>query len=133
MGGIDRVTGRPLDGWPHVVQSLQVIFTTSFGSRIMRRHFGSQVPSLLGENIGVPTVMRFVSALVVATELWEPRFKVAKVDFGRNSPEDLRSGKLALTIRGQYRPRGHLGDFTPEPGERTLTVGLGSSSSIEVR
>jgi phage baseplate assembly protein W len=34
MAGIDRATGRLLDGWPHVVQSIVVIITTTYGERM---------------------------------------------------------------------------------------------------
>ena len=49
--GLDRNTGGMITGWEHVVQSLQDIFTTSFGERIMREWYGSQVPYLLGRLI----------------------------------------------------------------------------------
>ncbi|MCW2319185.1 phage baseplate assembly protein W, partial [Rhodoblastus acidophilus] len=49
--GIDKRTGRPLEGWPHVVQSLGTIFTTGFGARVMRRVFGSAVAGILGQNL----------------------------------------------------------------------------------
>lgn len=133
MAGINRATGKLLDGWPHVVQSLQVLFTTSYGQRVMRRYFGSDVPRLLGENITRATVLRFCSAVVVAIDLWEPRFRVTKIDFDRalDTPETLRAGRLAMTLRGVYRPRGHLGDVTPDRGTHALIVGLGSEG-IEV-
>ena len=47
--GIDRHTGHPLAGFAHVQQSLEVIFTTHFGERVLRRWFGSFVPKLFGE------------------------------------------------------------------------------------
>lgn len=134
MAGIDRNTGKLLAGWPHVVQSLHVLFTTSFGSRVMRRYFGSQVPQLLGNNLVPSTITRFLAAVITAIELWEPRFRVVKVDIDatRNTPESLRLGRLAMTVRGEYRPRALEGDFTPARGEYFLTVGL-SGGSIEVQ
>ena len=49
--GLNAATGCVLLGWPHVVQSLQDIFTTRFGARIMREWYGSFVPNLLGRTI----------------------------------------------------------------------------------
>ena len=46
--GVDRWTGRPVSGWAHVVLCLEAIFTTPFGSRVMRRWVGSLIPHLLG-------------------------------------------------------------------------------------
>lgn len=125
MAGVDCTTGRLLDGWPHVVQSIIVIITTGYGERMLRRWFGSSVPQLLGENLTTPTVVRFFAALIAALEVREvdtglprePRFKIVKI-----TPKRVdRSGELRLEILGVYMPRGHLGDFTPED-TRTITL-----------
>lgn len=123
MAGMNRRTGRWLVGWEHVQQSLEVIFSTMIGSRIMRRSFGSAVPALLGRPINRATVLRFATAIILAVELWEPRFRIKRITFKRpqNNPENLRLGRLSMTITGEYRPRGHLGDPTPDDGERTIT------------
>lgn len=124
--GIDWRTGAALSGWPHVVQSIEIILTTRIGERVMRRTFGSQVPGLLGEPLTSPTIVRFFAAIVAAIELWEPRFRVRAIDVvDGNSAERLRGGRLGLKIRGEYRPRGHLGDPTPDWQERSLTIGGG--------
>jgi len=122
--GMDRRTGAVLSDWPHVAQSIEVILTTRIGERMFRRVFGSQVPKLLGEPLTSPTIVRFFAAVIAAIELWEPRFRVRSIDvIDGNSAERLRSGRLALKIRGEYRPRGHLGDPTPDWQERSLTIG----------
>ena len=129
--GIDRETGALLRGWPHVVQSLGVLFTTRFGQRVMRRHFGSEVPSLLGENLTPATILRFMTAIVATIDLWEPRFRIVKIDIApANTPERLRTGRLSLAVRGEYRPRAHLGDLTPERGEHVLWVGAGADGVL---
>jgi phage baseplate assembly protein W len=118
--GIDRETGRVLSGWPHVVQSLVVIFTTSFGERVLIRWFGSFVPKILGQRMTPPVILKFWTAVCVAIDLWEPRFKVTKIrPFG--TPEQMRAGEIGFTIEGVYYPRGHLGDFTPE-GPRQINM-----------
>ena len=38
--GLNAATGSVIEGWPHVAQSLQDIFTTRFGTRIMREWYG---------------------------------------------------------------------------------------------
>jgi len=121
---MDRRTGAMLAGWPHVVQSIEVILTTRIGERMFRRVFGSQVPALLGEPLTSPTIVRFFAAVIAAVDLWEPRYRVRSIDVvDGNSPETLRSGRIVLRIRGEYRPRGHLGDPTPDWQERSLTIG----------
>lgn len=118
--GVDRATGRALSGWPHVAQSLGVIFTTSFGTRVMRRWFGSLIPNMLGENLTPPTLLRFFTALYAALE-FEPRFALTRIRI-LSAADELRTGRLRLELEGQYRPRGHLGDFTVE-GYRRIIIG----------
>ena len=84
--GNDRHTGHPLAGFAHVQQSLEVIFTTHFGERVLRRWFGSFVPKLLGEPMVPSTVLRFFTAVCTAIDLWEPRYKVQKI-VPQGSPE----------------------------------------------
>jgi Bacteriophage baseplate protein W len=134
MAGIDRATGRLLEGWPHVVQSILVIITTGYGERMLRRWFGSAVPQLLGENLTTPTVVRFFAALIAALEVREvdtglarePRFKIIKITPLRVD----RSGELRLEIHGVYLPHGHLGDFTPED-MRTIVLAPSAAGSLQ--
>ena len=119
--GIDRTTGKLLSGWPHVLQSIQIIFTTRFGQRVMRRWFGSFVPQLLGEPLVPSTVLRFWTAICVAIDLWEPRFRVTLI-VPTGEPETMRRGALGFDIRGVYMPRGHLGDKTAAPGDYSLKL-----------
>ncbi|MGV1352836.1 GPW/gp25 family protein [Klebsiella pneumoniae] len=124
--GIDRKTGRLLTGWAHVMQSLEVIFTTRFGERVMRRWFGSFIPKILGENMTPSTILKFWTAICVAIDLWEPRYKVTRITpFG--NPEGMRQGALGFQIDGVYMPRGHLGDKTPERDIRSLRLGASSN------
>ena len=106
--GIDRRTGKMLTGWDHVKQSLDVIFTTSFGERVMREYFGSLVPNLLGRNITPEEIVPYFSAVVSAIEQWEPRFRVTKIV----PLEVTRGGLFKFAIDGVYRPRALQGDFT---------------------
>ncbi|ACI92716.1 GPW/gp25 [Afipia carboxidovorans OM5] len=117
--GVDRTTGKVISGWAHVVQSICVIFTTCFGERVMRRWFGSFVPNVLGRKMVPSTVLKFWTAVCVAIDLWEPRYRVTQITpFG--DPDAMRLGSLGWQIDGIYMPRGHLGDFTPERGVRTV-------------
>jgi phage baseplate assembly protein W len=133
MAGLDRDTGRLIDGWPHVVQSIMVIFTTGYGERMLRRWFGSAVPQLLGNSLTEQTVVAFFTAIVTSLEVLErdtglprePRFKVTKITPRRVD----RLGSLSIEITGIYMPRGHLGDFTPED-VRGITLAQGESGAL---
>jgi uncharacterized protein len=122
MAGINRRTGRILDGFPHVVQSIDVIFSTRLGERVMRRWFGAIGAAILGRLLVPRTILIFTTALTVALELWEPRFKVTRVITDGNTTDKLRLGELSLIIEGEYRPRGHLGDTRSE-GVRRVSLG----------
>jgi phage baseplate assembly protein W len=135
--GMDRRTGKILIGWDHVVQSLHVIFATRYHSRVLRRWVGSFVPHLLGENATERTVARFYWAIVTAMDLFEPNFRVqivrvaARADgTSLTSPEELRTGHLSSQNEGVYRPRAHLGIFTPE-GRRHIGLITSSASAWE--
>lgn len=120
--GINRVTGAPLSGWEHTVQSIDVIFTTSIGERVMLRHFGSSAPVLLGRAMTAPNVLRFWSLIAIAIDLWEPRFRVVRVGIAEQSAEVTRRGEMTFEVHGEYRPNAHLGDLTPEGPVRRILL-----------
>lgn len=124
---LDAGSGADIRGWPHVLQSIEQIFTTHFGERIMREWFGSAVPRFLGENLTGPTVVAFFSAVSAAIDQWEPRYRVTRI-----VPESVgRDGRLRVYIEGEYRPRALLGDFTPEGARRVSIVGGQNGLTVE--
>ena len=116
-------TGADIGGWDHVLQSINDLFATRFGERVMREFYGSIVPNFLGENLTTETVVRFFSAVSSAIEIWEPRYRIVHV-----IPTGVgRDGRLQVITEGAYRPRALLGDNTVA-GNRRITV-LGSSGN----
>lgn len=115
--GIDRRTGKVLIGWDHVVQSVEVIFTTPFYARVMRPYVGSFVPRTIGELANPRTAQRFRWATAMGLMLFEPRLYPVRIDqVGLD-----RTGATDWYIEGAYRPRAHKGDLTVA-GIRTLTL-----------
>lgn len=109
---MDRNTGKPLDGWAHVEQSLGVVLTTALASRVMRRNFGSNLPRLVDAPISPASVVDFYAATAGAIAKDEPRFRPVRMTMGGVPAE----GTLTIDCEGVYFPRGHLGDFsTSEP------------------
>lgn len=127
--GVNRLTGHVLAGWPHVLQSIHVIFSTHFGERVMRRWFGSDVPAMLGRNLVPSTILRFWTAVCVAVDLWEPRFRITKIT-PLGSDIDWRVGHIGFRIDGIYYPRGHLGDLTPG-GPKSFQM-TGNSEALDI-
>lgn len=127
--GIDRMTGGTAVGWAHVEQSLNDLFTTRFGERIMREHFGSFLPALLGRNINKNEIAPVFAAITSAIEQWEPRFHVTEI-----VPTKVTgTGELHIYIVGEYRPRAMYGDNSAE-GAKRVGVFVGSDGmKIEER
>lgn len=112
--GLNAATGGTISGWEHVVQSLQDIFYTRFGTRIMREWYGSFVPNILGRLITTQEVMPFLVAVTSAIEQWEPRYRVTQIQVVKVT----RDGKLHFFLDGEYRPRAVFGDFSVEGARR---------------
>jgi phage baseplate assembly protein W len=120
--GIDADTGRRIEGWPHVAQSLRDIFLTGFGERLMREWYGSFVLAALGRNITAEEMLPVIASITSAIEQWEPRYVVTGVEIGGT----IRDGRLSLTLTGEYRPRALLGDASGDE-ERQVVLALSQS------
>jgi uncharacterized protein len=137
--GMDKYTGKLLQGWPHVEQSMSTIFSTPFHERVLRRWVGSFVPSLLGENYIARIILRFYWALASAIDLWEPDFRITQVQYmgdalagwsplpSVSADELIRQGQAIFRNMGVWRPRAHLGDVTPYQQKNIEMVGRGNS------
>lgn len=115
--GLDRETGGTLTDWAHVVQSIGDIFTTGFGERVLREYYGSAIPRLLGQQMTTREILPYFAAICASIEMWEPRFRVTKIDV----LSVTRAGRLTLYIDGVYRPRAAFGDYRTE-GPRQLSL-----------
>jgi uncharacterized protein len=112
--GLNRFTGGTVTDWEHVLQSIQDIFTTGFGERIMREWYGSNIPNLLGSNITAREITGYFTEIVAPIEMWEPRFRVTKI----TALKVTRDGQFHFYLDGEYRPRAVFGDFAPEGARR---------------
>lgn len=113
MAGIDRHTGKVIGNLASAYQGVEVIMSTRIGSRLMRREFGGGLAELLGRLV-TPTLFAAWNQLIAtAIDLWEPRFRVRRV-LVSGTVDAIRLGRVGIRIEADYRPRGHLGDFTVE-------------------
>lgn len=116
--GINRETGAPLSDLDHVIQSVIVIWTTTFGERVRNENFGSYIPDLLGnQNLTRGPLLRFFAALILSIELWEPRLRIRQIVYPpapTNSEVKLRVGQFGFTIIAVYRPYALQGDTTTD-------------------
>lgn len=115
--GFDRETGAIITDWEHVSQSIGLSLTTPRFTRVMRRLFGSDLTGMIDAPMNSQNMLRVIRAvaealqprLIEVRQYGEPRFKLEKVQVNKAEA----SGRLTITVRGQYLPRGHLGDTTP--------------------
>ena len=120
MAGIDRRTGKIISNYDSALQAVEVILSTRIGTRIMRRQFGGGVAELLGRAVTPPLFALFLQLVATAIDTWEPRFRVRQV-VPLGTVDEIRAGQVGVRFDVDYRPRGHLGDFTVE---RVLSFGL---------
>ena len=102
MRGMDKHTGKPLEGFAHLKQSITDILTTPIGSRVMRRDYGSNLFSLIDAPLNSQTLLSIYVATAEALIKWEPRIKVKKV----NATSANESGDLKISLEGEYLPDG---------------------------
>ncbi|WP_153203066.1 GPW/gp25 family protein [Niveispirillum sp. SYP-B3756] len=101
MRGMNRETGKAMDGLAHMRQSVLDILGTPLGSRVMRRDYGSALPDLIGAPVGPELLIEVAAACALALRKWEPRFRLTRVRLAVLGP-----GQLSLDLVGVYRPDG---------------------------
>lgn len=106
--GVHEQTGQVLEGWPHCVQSIRRILMTAIGERLWRREFGSMVPTLQDRSANARTIMAIYAAVADALRKWEPGFRLRSLRMTRSGAD----GVFIFELRGDYFPRGHLGDYS---------------------
>lgn len=104
---LNHDTGGAVEGWDHVVQSIQTILATRLNARVFRREFGSEVPALVDAPMNEASVLMLYVAVAEALERWEPRFELTDV-----SVDGAASGVITMTLIGNHRPNAHTGDLT---------------------
>lgn len=107
MPGMDRNSGRALDGWPHVLQSLMDIWTTPRKSRVLQRDYGSGIPDLIDRPGNRDVLLELVLAIGDAED-WEPRFRLTRARLIEGGPD----GVFEFEIFGYHFPNGHKGDYS---------------------
>lgn len=119
MATLDVKTGKLISGIDEVWQSINIILTTPRGTRVMRRHFGSDLPRLVDRPLSPLTLIDFFAAIADAIRA-EPRFRVRQMQLSTES--EVSKGHAVFDLEGIYFPRGHLGDFSEARDARSSVV-----------
>lgn len=98
MAGLNAKIGEWIGDFDHLVQSVNKILTTRVGTRVMRREFGSDVPSLLDAPGNEMTIVDTTMAVAIALDRWEPRFELQYVNLSGGS-----AGIFEFDVNGIYR------------------------------
>lgn len=112
MIGMNATTGRTLSGLAHLMQSITTILTTSLGSRLMRREFGSDLPNRVDAPNNGTTRARLYAAIATALMRWEPRLRLLHLQWMN---KDMTSGQQIIEIEG-------ISTETGEPFTRRLSL-----------
>lgn len=101
MRGMEAHTGRALSGLDHLRQSVRDILTTRIGTRVMRRDYGSDLPTLVDRPMNAALTIELYAATAKALRRWEPRMRLRRVVIERAEP-----GRVILTLEALYTPTG---------------------------
>lgn len=96
--GMNRDTGLRLEGFDHLIQSIQDILTTPLGSRVHRRDYGSLLPRLVDRPMSGALVALMINATATALDRWEPRLKLEKVIIDAVNV----GGQISMSLIGYY-------------------------------
>lgn len=100
--GMDRETGRPIEGIDHLRQSVTDILTTRIGQRVMLRKYGSNLPELVDLPTNRSTIAAMRADIINALGDWEPRIRVNQVVLTSVTAGGMVTFDLFLT----YLPNG---------------------------
>ena len=103
MIGMDRATGKVIDGTAHLAQSIADLLTTPLGSRLGRRDYGSQLPDLIDAPAHATTRVQLIAATATALLRWEPRITLQRVAL---IALDAKRGRWQLDLTGAIAATG---------------------------
>lgn len=95
MSGLSRQTAQTIDDADHLSQSIMDILSTRIGTRVMRRDYGSDLPSIIDQPMNGETMVDLFQATAEALDKWEPRFKLTRVEI----PAAV-AGNVSLLLTG---------------------------------
>lgn len=101
MRGINASTGKPIEGFEHLKQSITDILCTPIGTRVMRRDYGSNLFNLIDRPVNRGGLLEIYAATIDALSKWEPRLSVESV-----KATSASAGRIVVNITGVYFPEG---------------------------
>ena len=97
MSGLNRHTGRAVEGLAHLSQSIADILTTPIGTRVMRRDYGSELPFLLDQPTnGITQIAEQTEAQSASAEQVQSAIKA--LGYTPNFAAQVMAAKRTFTI-----------------------------------
>ncbi len=94
-------TGKAISEIAHIKQSIANILTTSIGSRVMRRDYGSRLFERIDRPLNGELIAEIYSDIVEALFTWEPRFEVEQV-----AVQSIGNGIIVIDLEGNLLRNG---------------------------
>jgi uncharacterized protein len=101
--GMNRHTGKALEGFDHLRQSIADILSTRKGTRVMRREYGSDLAGLVDRPMNASLITAIYAETAEALYRWEPRLRLRRVEADLSG---FAEGQIVLTLTGVYVPDG---------------------------
>ncbi|WP_316808842.1 GPW/gp25 family protein [Pedobacter agri] len=95
----DRFTTSMASELLDINQSLEILFGTAVGERIMQAEYGCNLDDMLFEPINVTLVTRITERVRRAIIYYEPRIKLDKLDVFKNEESGIINLVVEYTIR----------------------------------
>lgn len=96
--GMCAKTGKRLSGIDHLKQSINDILTTLVNTRVMRRDYGSMIPSCIDMPTNRQNLLQLYVHIADALKRWEPRLDLLRIKFHSLTA----SGKLSINLDAKY-------------------------------
>lgn len=96
MPGMNRNTGRAIDLWGHILQSIGDILTTRLKTRVQRRFYGSELPGLVDRPANPDSVLTLYVEAAGAIAKWEPRVILRRI--GLDAADNAGNAALSLEL-----------------------------------
>ncbi len=123
--GLDARTGKHITGWPYVEHYIETVLTTRIGSRVMRRHLGTQVPEAQDAPGSEAIILQVFRSVAEAMDKYVPWYRLSDISLA----DAGRDGAYLFLLSGTYYPNAHKGDFSASE-ERLARIVLSGRGGI---
>ncbi|WP_293311675.1 GPW/gp25 family protein [Pedobacter sp. UBA5917] len=97
--GTDRFATGMVSDVIDINQSLEILFGTAVGERVMQAEYGCNVEDMIFEPINVTLVTRITERIRRAIIYYEPRIKLDKLDVFKNEENGIINLVIEYTVR----------------------------------